>query len=252
MTKVLYLDIENAPNLGYVWGRYEQTVIKYEHESYMLAVSWRWSDDKRTSVLALPDFPDTWAADKFDDSELVAHTLDLLDKADIVIGHNVERFDIRKINAYAIRNDLAPPSPYRTIDTLKAARRAFAFNDNRLGALCALLDLDLKADPGGFDTWLGCMNGDAKAWRHMKKYAKVDVDILPPLYERLRPWIKNHPTLLHVHGLACARCGGVDLMKRGFHYTKACKYQTWQCKACRGYSRTRFSDPAAKPSLVSV
>ena len=37
--KILYYDIETAPNLSYVWGQYEQNVIAHVSEWHMLCVS---------------------------------------------------------------------------------------------------------------------------------------------------------------------------------------------------------------------
>ena len=35
--KILLIDIETAPNLGYIWGKYEQNVIDYKTEWYLLS-----------------------------------------------------------------------------------------------------------------------------------------------------------------------------------------------------------------------
>ena len=67
---ILFLDIENAPNLGYVWGKYEQTVVKYEHESFMMAVAYKWQHQKRVYVKSLPDF-DGYEEDRYSDENLV-------------------------------------------------------------------------------------------------------------------------------------------------------------------------------------
>ena len=40
--KVLLIDIETTPNLGWVWGKYEQDVLKFEKESYMLSFTAKW------------------------------------------------------------------------------------------------------------------------------------------------------------------------------------------------------------------
>lgn len=247
--RLLFLDIETAPNLAYVWAKYEQNVIAYEQETFMLAVSWKWYG-RRANALTLYDLP---GGDPTDDSALVQVALDLLDEADIVVGHNLDRFDIRKINAYALVNGLTPPSPYRTIDTLKVARRHFMFNDNKLGALCKRLDLPVqKGDPGGFGTWLGCLRDDPKAWKRMKRYAKGDVEVLEPLYERLRPWVSNHPSMSYSGALECARCGSESIQKRGLKRTQTAVYQCYQCNDCSGYSRSRVSEPKRAAGLVSA
>jgi hypothetical protein len=44
-----------------------------------------------------------------------------MDEADIICAHNGDAFDIKKINSRLITNGFKPPSPFKTIDTLKAA-----------------------------------------------------------------------------------------------------------------------------------
>ena len=63
MTKILYYDIETAPNLAYVWGQYQQDVIEHEREWYIMCVSYRWEHQKRTKVCSLIDFPKEYEKD---------------------------------------------------------------------------------------------------------------------------------------------------------------------------------------------
>ena len=42
MAKVLFYDIETAPNLAYVWGQYDQNVIQQFREWYMMCFSYKW------------------------------------------------------------------------------------------------------------------------------------------------------------------------------------------------------------------
>jgi len=48
-----------------------------------------------------------------------------------------------------------------------------------------------KVKHSGFELWIKCMAGDAKAWKEMKEYQIQDVNLLIDLYEKLRPWIKK-------------------------------------------------------------
>jgi hypothetical protein len=87
-----------------------------------------------------------------------------LDEADIIRAHN-SRFDVGKIQARCLIHGLPPPSPYQQYDTLKVARRAFGFNDNRLASLAKLLKLPAKLDSGGAETWMNILRGDKKSGR---------------------------------------------------------------------------------------
>lgn len=253
--KVLFFDIETAPNLSYIWAQYEQNALAHEQEWYMLCFSYKWDHQSRVKVVAQPDF-DAFKEDPTDDSGVIEKLWDLLDEADVVIGHNLDKFDIRKANARFVQLGLGAPSPYKTIDTLKLARRYFMFNSNRLGDLTKLLGLGHKEATGGFQLWMDCMKGDDKAWRKMKKYAKQDTALLPSVYEALRPWMRNHPSmnLISQDPNACPVCGADEenLMKRGYRYTKVSVFQQWYCSECGSYSRTRISDKEVfKPVRVS-
>ncbi|RLG55574.1 MAG: hypothetical protein DRN95_07735, partial [Candidatus Hydrothermarchaeota archaeon] len=108
-----------------------------------------------------------------DDSDITADILKLVDEADIVIGHNAQKFDMKKINAYAILNGLEPPSPYRVIDTMLIAKRYFAFEQNTLDYLSHALCTTAKSAHKkftGFELWKACMQGDEDAWAEMKHY----------------------------------------------------------------------------------
>ena len=258
--KVLYLDIETGPSLGWVWSSFKTNVIGYQpslagdlsggRHGHMLCFSYLWEGQKVVKAVSQPDFPAVYEKDRFDDTEVVKAALNLLDEADIVIGHNIDRFDLPAIRGFAVKNGLPAPSPFRTVDTLKIARSTFRFKSNSLKNLAGELGLPAKQDPGGFNTWLGCLDGNPKAWKRMVEYAKHDTRLLPLLYERMRPFAKNMTRFVEEEG--CPHCGVEGrLMKRGFARTNSAEYQRWQCMECLTYSRSRrkSSGPAGKLAL---
>ena len=251
MAKILFFDIETAPNMSYVWGQWQQDVIDHVQEWYILCFSYKWEGQKKTHVVSLNDF-DLYSEDLENDFNVVHKLWELLDEADIVIGHNSDAFDIKKANARFVYHDFGPPSHYHTVDTLKIARRHFKFNSNRLGHLGEHLGLGGKEVTGGFQTWAGCMRGDAKAWATMKKYAKKDVDLLVDVYERLRPWATNHPNrnVIDQTTFACPTCGSNRLHKRGVRQTRTLTYQQYQCHRCKAYCRERLAQQVERPEVV--
>jgi hypothetical protein len=249
--QVLFYDIETAPNLSYVWGHYEQNVIAHEREWYVLCVGYKWEHELRTRCVSLVDFEKRYARDPEDDLEVVMAVWKLLDQADIVVAHNGDKFDNRKMNARFIKHGLGPPSPYKTVDTLKVARKHFMFNSNALGQLGDHLGLGGKEPTGGFETWAGCMRGDQKAWRKMIRYAKQDVNLLELVYQALRPWMTNHPNRgVYDPEAGCPTCGGKRLSRRGTRRTQTMSYVQMHCKDCGAYSRMRQADDAPRPEVV--
>lgn len=239
-SRILLFDIETAPNVSYTWGKYEQNVIEFQKEWYMLSFAYKWLGDKRVKAYSLPDFK-RYNKDKTDDTDLLKKLWELLNEAEIVIGHNSNTFDIKKSNSRFIERGMKCPSPYLTIDTLKEARKYFYFNSNKLNDLCRHLSIGGKIETGGFDLWLKCMEGDMKSWNKMVKYNKNDVDLLEKLYLKLRPWMSNHPnrSLLSEKERVCPVCTSNKVVKQGFKYTRVGKYQKWQCTDCGAWSQSR-------------
>lgn len=234
--KILLYDIETAPNLGYIWGKYEQNVLEFEREWYMLTFAYKWLGEKSVSAYSLPDFP-RYARDPEDDKYLVTELWKLMDAADIVIGHNSDSFDNKKTYARFIAHGMNPPAPFKTVDTKKAAKRYFNFNSNKLDDLGNYFGLGRKIQTGGFDLWKRCMEGDASAWKKMVNYNKQDVALLEKVYLKLLPWIGNHVNV-NVYSEethACPKCGSDKMQRRGFNYTKTGRRQQYQCQACKGW-----------------
>jgi len=236
--RILLMDIETMANLGYVWGKWEQNVISFKENWFIITFSWKWLGDTKTNVISLPDYS-TYKKNKSDDKELVKKIWELFDEADVVIGHNSDEFDIKKINSRFLTHGLTPPSPYKTVDTKKIAKRYFRFDSNKLDDLGEYLSLGRKIDTGGFDLWLGCVNNDKSSWDKMCKYNKQDVILLEKIYLKMLPYITNGPNLNVLNGNleGCPNCGSCNVMKRGFSITRTGKYQRWQCKDCSSWSQ---------------
>lgn len=252
MTKILLIDLETAPSLGYVWGKWEQNVIEFERDWYILSFSYKWLGDRTAKVVSLPDFKTAYKEDQEDDKWLCLGLRNLFDEADIIIGHNGDNFDIKKANARFITHGFSVPSPYKTVDTLKLARKHFKFDSNKLDDLAKYLNIGRKENVGGFATWKGCMTGDKKAWKKMVSYNKQDVELLEKVYNKLKPWSSTHPNvnILDNKTNSCPICGSDKIQRRGFSITKTNKFQRIQCVSCGGWSRMRLPEKINKLEVV--
>ena len=237
--KTLLLDIECTPNLSYTWGKYEQDVIEFAKEWYLLSFSVKWLGSSKVEVFTLADFAE-FDRSKDSDKELCKKLWKYLDEADLICGHNLDKFDARKINARFAVNGLTPPAPYKTIDTLKIAKKHFAFNSNKLNDLGITLGLGKKAETGGFQLWKDCMAGDKKAFKKMAEYNKQDVVLLEKVYLKIRPWASTHPSVLTDSAHKCLMCGSTDVQYRGYNFSKMGKSKRWQCNSCGGWSSAGY------------
>lgn len=231
--RIAFYDLENAPSLGWYYDRWKEgNIVADEQDWFMLSFAWQWQGETKVHCKALCDYP-SYKKNKTDDSPLIKDLWKLFDEADILIAHNGDRFDRRKSNARFLGCKLHPPSPYKTIDTLKVARRQFMLGSNSLASLGQFLGLGGKLPTTGWDTWRGCIEGDPKAWSTVKRYNKRDVTLLKGVYEELRPWIPNHPDLRNYTGrTGCPACQSKNVQCRGFNVAKTRKTQRMQCRDC--------------------
>jgi DNA polymerase elongation subunit (family B) len=225
--KIYLVDIETSPNIGFSWGKWEQNILKFSKEWEILSFAYKELGKKSTYCIARPDFVDDT------DKALTKAAWKVLNEADIVIGHNLDAFDNKKLKAKFLEHGLKPPKTYKTIDTLKIARAQFAFNSNSLNDLSATLKVGKKVKTGGIDLWFGCMDGDPKAWAKMIAYNKQDVILLEKVYEALRAWYPAHPNLaLYTERPGCPVCTSAHVQRRGTQVLQSRKVARFQCQAC--------------------
>jgi hypothetical protein len=236
---ILALDIETAPNLGWVWGKWQQNVLDMKSDWYILSYAAKWLHIKGSKVVSR-GLDDMMGYEKGseDDTRLVQELWRLVNDADIIVAHNGDGFDLPKIMTRFIVHGMKPPQPFKTVDTLKIARKKFAFDSNKLDDLCRYLGLGRKLPHTGFHLWKGCMAGDKKSWNKMKKYNAHDVDLLEDLYYLFRSWDTQHPQVNETFGgiiSRCPKCGSKKIQKRGLSYTMLRRKQRYQCQACAGW-----------------
>lgn len=239
--KILFIDIETSPEKVYTWGRWQQNVspIQVLEQSQLLCFSYKWYGEKgKAKNVAMQDY---------DEGSVVAEAHELLDEADIVVAHNAWGFDVKMLNRFFIQYGLTPPSPYKIIDTLRVAKAEFKFPANSLKSLGQSLSLrQQKLSNDGFGLWTGCMADDPKAWKQMIKYNNMDVDSMIELYDRFKPWIRNHPNLA-MYGEkpllkpVCPKCASNKIQWRGYHSTQTQRYHSFQCNKCGGWGRERLN-----------
>jgi len=232
---ILELDIETFPHKVYCWGLWDQNIGINQIVEPGYTACWAAKWYKRRGVMfssIVDDGPEA----------MLQKMHDLLEVADIVIHYNGKKFDMPTLNKEFISYGMEPPSHYKEIDLLQVARRRFKFPSNKLDYVAQALGLGKKVKHMGMELWTECMAGDRKAWALMKKYNKQDVVLLESLYERLRPWIQNHPNVslwIDSDDPLCRVCGSDDIKKNGLEHTNTSSYQRYKCNDCGAPLRGR-------------
>jgi hypothetical protein len=240
--KILLYDLEITPILGWTYDMWDARVIRVEQEPYIMSLSWKWLGEKTVH--------NDNVEGEDDDRYVTGMLWDLMDDADIVVAHNAKKFDNRVAFARFLHHDIRPPSPFKTVDTLLAARLYFKFPSNSLNDLCHMLGLGEKPKTTHASLWHDCINGDTKAWRKMVKYNNQDVVLLEKLYLKLRPYITNHPNVSVLKKDGCPRCGSKKTQWRGKYSTNAATYRRFVCISCGAWSRERLMDRESERGVL--
>lgn len=251
--KILLLDIETAPLLGFCWGLWENNIAlnQIHTDWYILSWSAKWLDSSKVM------YEDNRNSKNLeDDSKLLKGIWKLLDEADIVIGHNSKHFDIKKLNARFVQSGMCPPSSFKQIDTLELAKKHFSFTSNKLEYLSDKLCKKHKklkhTKFPGFEMWSACLKGNKDAWNEMERYNKVDVLALQELYEKLRAWDSSINFNLYTdQDINVCTCGGKEFVKNGYFFTTVGKYQRYRCTNCGSEAKDR-NNLLSKSKLKSL
>lgn len=239
--KVILFDIETAPILGYSWSLHETEVLEVVRPSYLLCFAWKELDTGTTNCLSLRNFA-KHGKNNDGEKQLVSAMWKLLNSVDVVIAHNGDAFDAKRANAFFMRHGLKPPQRYKTIDTLKEYKKVAKNDSHKLDFLGKDLGLGRKVHTGGISLWMGCMNGEAKAWQKMETYCKQDVRLLEAVYKDIRPWMKAHPNMSVLIGRdGCPKCGHTVLIKSKERLTATGWALQYQCKGCGSYCTRRWA-----------
>ncbi len=183
--------------------------------------------------------------DPLNDYMVIKTLHEQLEAADILVGHNADRFDIRKFNTRALLYDLPPITKKKTIDTLKIAKKYFGFTSNKLSFIAKHLKLDMQKDES--PDWGKILAGCPDELAYMRKYNKKDVCVNELIYLKLRPYIDNHPNVNIYSPQAeqrkgcCPSCGSHDTYKKGFRRSETTGKITGQRMRCKSCNRSFMS-----------
>ena len=236
---ILLFDIETTPLEVYVWGLIGNKYIQPNNiikDWNVLSWSAKWLFDSRV----MSDIQTPKEAIERDDKRIINSIWNLIDQADIIIAHNGDKFDVKKLNTRFHMNGLYPPSPYRSIDTLKVVKKSFAFSSNKLDYLSQIMTNRNKLETN-FKLWTDCLHGNRNALNKMLAYNEEDVRLLEEVYVELRPWIRPHPNVNIYDDIeGCPSCGSDDLEPNGGYYTTVTnKYLSYSCNECGSLSNRK-------------
>jgi len=229
--KVLIYDIETSPMQAWVWRIGSKINISPDaihRTSDIICICYKWLGERETHSL-------DWGLHKQDSAAMLQKFATLLAKADVVLAHNGDRFDVKHINTQRLLKGQKPLNWPTSEDTLKMLRQHFAFPSFKLDYLAKALTGSGK-DKMELQDWIDIVEEEnAEKLEKMIKYCKKDVKKLEAVFRKTQPFLtlRAHRGIIkHGDSQSCQSCGSFDLRKEGFRYTNAGRYQRYRCRTC--------------------
>lgn len=216
------------------WGIHQQylNTENIVNDWVMLCASWKKLGDKKVSSVRIKK--------RNDDYPVVKELRDALSKADILIAHNGDKFDLKMLNARLLYHNLEPLPPIPTVDTLKQLRKIARFTSNKLDYVSSLL-LNKRKLATDYGLWRKAMALDEQSLNKMVSYNKRDVVLLEGVYNKIKKFMPTHPHVGVMGGnnklLTCRVCGSDHLKKDGVRVTASgIAKQQVKCVKCGTYT----------------
>jgi hypothetical protein len=246
--RILILDVERLDGISvqHYWDRRDlqhryirHTDVIREPRTTIVCAKWYDSPD----VIRLAEW------DKGGRGLFLKRLHQLVSSADIIVGHNIDNADVPWIEGdlffprigHKHIPHLPPLPPYKTVDTLKVARKfksGAAFKG--LAALCEIIGIPSKTDAYDREAMERAVAGSVEDRERLTDYCAGDVIATQGLYDWFRPHIKNHPHLF-ADGqnklMTCNRCGTETVPSSRRYIANVLTYSMRQCPNCGGYSR---------------
>lgn len=246
--RILILDVERVSGITEQqwWDRRDLQKRYIHHENVTreprtTIVCAKWYD--REEVIRLAEW------DKGGRKVFLKAVHALMAQADIIVGHNLDNADVPWLEGdlYFPRighkhvPHLPPLPPFKTVDTLKVARRfKTGVHFKSLNALCQILEIPAKTDVYDREAMNRAVAGSVEDRERLTEYCAGDVIATQGLYDALRPYIKNHPALF-VDGQSrldtCRACGSETKPIAKRYIADVFTYSMQRCVKCGWHGR---------------
>lgn len=231
--KRLYFDLETSQMVVKTFSLYPDSIqpsaiLKH---SKVICASWKWEGKDKVHNL-------TWNEDQCDKRVIEALLLEM-GKADEIVAHNGDRFDIKWINTRCVFHKIDAVPEWKTVDTLKIAKKYLKLPSNRLDAIGDYFGIGRKiVTPKGL--WDRVEDGCKESLKEMVEYCDQDVLLLEDVYQELLKFLPYNKTHMAVkmtgERWGCPHCGSLNVVQNKEKYSKAGIRQfEILCKGCRKY-----------------
>lgn len=231
--KRLFFDIETSYNIVKAWrAGYNLNINTGDiiKERAIICVSYKWQHEDKVYNI-------TWDENQ-DDKLLLIKVADLILRADEVVAHNGDRFDIKWLRTRCFMQGIPFPAYVKSLDTLRKSRSMFNFQSNKLEYITKAVNVSNKMESGGLKLWDDIiLRNDPIAMKQMVAYCNQDVVALEEFYLKMFPYTKPE-THVGIHNdkekYSCPQCGEEHKIEKikSIVSSSGNKQHLFGCKKC--------------------
>jgi len=178
--KILFYDIVVSYGLAKAWRpsyKYRLTYNDFITTPKIICISYKWNNENTVHTVQ-------WDSNQ-NDKTLLELFIPELNKADFIVAHNGDKFDLPWIKTRALFHNIEIHPKYKAVDTLKIARYKHNFPSNKLDDIADYLQVGrkIKVDMSLWDKVI--LEKSNKALEEMVDYCEMDVIVLEKVYNKL-------------------------------------------------------------------
>jgi len=214
--KRLFFDVETSYHTVRMWRVGKVGWVQPENiitHKQIICISYKWQYENEVKHL-------DW---RMGEKQMLKAFVKIMGEADECVAHNGDRFDIKEIRTRCIYHGIKMFPNYRTLDTLKKARKYFNFASNKLDYIGKYLNIGGKMDHEGFDLWIKVVEErDVEALERMIAYCDRDVILLEDTFFVLSPFIDHNNNFAVLTGgekWECPDCTSSDVKMFRYYAT---------------------------------
>jgi uncharacterized protein YprB with RNaseH-like and TPR domain len=225
VSKILFLDIETT-DLDADFGN-------------MLAFGYKWQDGPTKVISILDTNPICNACglvEAIDDKELIKEAIGVIEQADMYVTWYGKQFDQKFLNTRILDAKLKPLPPTPHLDLYWTARMHLKLTSNRLASVQDFLRLPTEKTTLKKRVWRKAQAGHVPSIRYIVDHCEKDVEVLQEAYERLKPYVRQHPVITLLTSRVCKVDGG-KMQSKGQVWAGGKQLRRLKCQKCGAWGK---------------
>ncbi len=164
----------------------------------------------------------------------------VLESADMWVTWYGKQFDAKFLNTRVLDARLKPLPPTPHVDLYWTARMHLKLTSNRLASVQDFLQLKSAKSPLTKRIWRKAQAGHVASIKYIVDHCAKDVNVLQEAYDRLKPYVRQHPSIKWLADRECKIDSG-RLQSKGIIWQGGKQMRRLKCNSCGAWAKEKVS-----------